>query len=84
MYVNVSGPYHLPVAPRAYETAKLHGIFGALRDGSPDAWGRRVIEKMTGRADLDELDFLLQSPAELAVGASVRSHATAGHQPRTT
>lgn len=59
-------PYHLPVTPRRYETAKLDGMFGALRDASPDAWGRRVIEKMTGRADLDELDFLLHGPEDRA------------------
>ena len=29
-------PYHLPVTPRRYETAKLDGMFGALRDVSPD------------------------------------------------
>jgi serine/threonine-protein kinase HipA len=59
-------PYHLPVTPRMYETAKLEGMFGALRDASPDAWGRRVIEKMTGRADLDEIDFLLHGPEDRA------------------
>lgn len=59
-------PYHLPMASRRYETGKLDGMFGALRDASPDAWGRRVIEKMTGRADLDELDFLLQGPEDRA------------------
>lgn len=57
-------PYHLPLAPRRYETARLDGMFGALRDASPDAWGRRVIEKMTGRADFDELDFLLHGPED--------------------
>lgn len=57
-------PYHLPVTPRRYETAKLDGIFGALRDASPDAWGRRIVEKMTGRVDLDELDFLLEGPED--------------------
>jgi serine/threonine-protein kinase HipA len=59
-------PYQLPVTPRRYETAKLEGMFGALRDASPDAWGRRVIEKMTGRADLDEMDFLLHGPEDRA------------------
>ena len=59
-------PYHLPLTPRRYETAKLGGMFGALRDASPDAWGRRVIEKVTGRADLDEIDFLLHGPEDRA------------------
>lgn len=59
-------PYHLPLTPRPYETARLDGMFGALRDASPDAWGRRVIEKLTGRADLDEMDFLLLGPEDRA------------------
>lgn len=57
-------PYHLPLAPTRYETAKLDGVFGALRDAAPDAWGQRVIEKMTGRTDLDPLDYLLQGPED--------------------
>lgn len=57
-------PYHLPLAAQRYETAKLDGMFGALRDASPDAWGRLVIEKITGRSGLNELDFLLYSPED--------------------
>ena len=41
-------PFHLPIVPTVLETAKLGGIFGALRDASPDAWGRRVIERIPG------------------------------------
>ncbi len=68
-------PFHLPVAPTTYETAKLDGVFGAIRDSSPDAWGRRIIERVLGRTDLDEIDYLLESPQErvgaLAFGRSV-------------
>src|SRR6201995_222530 len=59
-------PYRLPLAPSRYETARLDGMFGALRDSSPDAWGRRVIEKMTGGVDLDELHYLLLGPQDRA------------------
>src|SRR5690242_4839053 len=59
-------PFHLPVVPTVHETAKLGGIFGALRDASPDAWGRRVIERILGTQDLGEVDFLLESPADRA------------------
>jgi serine/threonine-protein kinase HipA len=59
-------PIHLPLAPTVYETARLGGVFGALRDAAPDAWGRRVIERVAGRPDLDELDFLLESPQDRA------------------
>jgi serine/threonine-protein kinase HipA len=59
-------PYELPLAPRRVQTVKLKGIFGPLRDASPDAWGRRIIEKHTGRADLTEIDYLLHSPEDRA------------------
>lgn len=59
-------PYELPLAPRRVQTVKLKGIFGPLRDASPDAWGRRIIEKHTGRIDLDEVDYLLHSPEDRA------------------
>jgi serine/threonine-protein kinase HipA len=58
-------PIHLPLAPAVYQTARLDGVFGALRDASPDAWGRRVIERIAGR-QLDEVDFLLESPQDRA------------------
>jgi serine/threonine-protein kinase HipA len=59
-------PIHLPISPETYETAKLGGIFGALRDASPDAWGRLVIQRVLGRQDLDEVDYLLESPEDRA------------------
>lgn len=59
-------PYELPLAPRRVQTVKLKGIFGPLRDASPDAWGRRIIEKHTGRTDLTEVDCLLHSPEDRA------------------
>lgn len=59
-------PVHLPLSPRTYETAKLGGVFGALRDAAPDAWGRLVIARMSGRSDLTELDYLLESPEDRA------------------
>ncbi len=58
-------PIHLPLAPTVYRTARLEGVFGALRDASPDAWGRRVIERIAGRP-LDEIDYLLESPQDRA------------------
>lgn len=58
--------FELPLRPGTFETARLGGIFGALRDASPDAWGRRIIERQLGRADLTEVDFLLHSPEDRA------------------
>lgn len=59
-------PIHLPLSPQTFETAKLGGIFSALRDASPDAWGRLVIQRVLGRQDLDEVDYLLESPEDRA------------------
>ncbi len=59
-------PIELKLTRQVFETRRLDGIFGALRDASPDYWGRRVIEKHSGRSDLGEFDYLLYSPEERA------------------
>jgi len=56
----------LKLSTKTYETRQLKGIFGALRDASPDNWGRRIIEKRAGKPQLDELDYLLYSPDDRA------------------
>lgn len=58
--------FRMPLQSKVIETAALGGMFGALRDASPDHWGRRVIEHELGRFDLDEMDFLLHSPEDRA------------------
>jgi len=59
-------PIELKLAGTTYETQRLKGLFGALRDASPDYWGRRVIEKHTRSAALSELEYLLHSPDDRA------------------
>lgn len=59
-------PYALPLSDNEATTTALGGIFGALRDAAPDAWGRRLIEHHTRRTDLSEIDFLLESPEDRA------------------
>jgi serine/threonine-protein kinase HipA len=59
-------PVELLLSEKTYETVQLNGIFGALRDAGPDFWGRRVIEKHAGKAQLGELDYLLESPDDRA------------------
>jgi serine/threonine-protein kinase HipA len=59
-------PIELKLASNTYETARLNGLFGALRDAGPDHWGRRVIEKHAGVAQLGELDYLLNSADDRA------------------
>ena len=59
-------PIELKLWGDTYETARLNGVFGALRDAGPDYWGRRVIEKHAGAAQLGELDYLLNSADDRA------------------
>lgn len=59
-------PVELKLGTGTYRTAALKGMFGALRDAGPDYWGRRVIEKHAGKAQLGELDYLLYAPDDRA------------------
>jgi len=51
-------PRELALGRGERRTARLGGLFGALRDSTPDAWGRRLLERRLGRTDLEEFDYL--------------------------
>ncbi len=57
-------PFHLPLRERPFKLTKLKGIPGAVRDASPDTWGRRVIQAKLQRSetDLHGIDYLLYGP----------------------
>jgi len=55
-------PFELKLNAKTYKTNILKGVFGSLRDASPDYWGRRVIEKYSGQMQPGEIDYLLYSP----------------------
>ncbi len=59
-------PFELNLSTKIFETRRLNGLFGALRDAGPDYWGRRIIEKHSGKTQLGELDYLLHSPDDRA------------------
>ena len=59
-------PVELKLTSQVYETVVMNGVFGALRDASPDYWGRRVIERHVGQSQLGEIDYLLYSPDDRA------------------
>jgi len=59
-------PLELKLSEHTYHTTRLRGVFGALRDASPDAWGRRVIERHAGHSTLGEIDYLLHGPDDRA------------------
>jgi serine/threonine-protein kinase HipA len=55
-------PVELPLSGNIYETMLMGGVFGAIRDASPDLWGRILIERYLDRVDVSEMDYLLNSP----------------------
>lgn len=59
-------PVELRILEREFTTARMDGIFGALRDASPDFWGRKLIAKRLAVAEPSELDYLLNSPDDRA------------------
>src|SRR6476646_7481099 len=59
-------PVELALSDTTYETVRLNGVFGALRDAGPDSGGRRVIERHAGKPRLGEIDYLLESPDDRA------------------
>lgn len=59
-------PVELKLGPTQYETARMGGFFGAIRDSMPDFWGRRVIERHMRKGKLEEFDYLLHGPDDRA------------------
>lgn len=59
-------PVELRLSGEVYETARMGGFFGAIRDAMPDSWGRRLIERNAGLNQLAEFDYLMQGPDDRA------------------
>jgi serine/threonine-protein kinase HipA len=59
-------PVELRLRRGPYETARMEGFFGAIRDAMPDFWGRRIIERNTGHTQLEEFDYLMYGPDDRA------------------
>src|ERR1700680_570794 len=59
-------PVELKLQVPVFRTTKLRGNFGALRDSSPDSWGRKLIEKRLGNVNPTEMQYLLNSPDDRA------------------
>ncbi len=57
-------PFLLPLTASVKETADERGLFGALRDAGPDAWGRMTIDRALGRSELSEIEYLLHAPQD--------------------
>jgi serine/threonine-protein kinase HipA len=59
-------PVELRLRRGEYETVRMDGFFGAIRDSMPDYWGRLVIERNTGHTQLEEFDYLMYGPDDRA------------------
>ena len=59
-------PVELRLSNQVYETARMDGFFGAIRDAMPDSWGRRVIERNSGITQLENFDYLMNGPDDRA------------------
>jgi len=59
-------PVELKLAQTRYETRRMAGFFGAIRDAMPDFWGRCVIERHTHNPKLEEFDYLMHGPDDRA------------------
>ncbi len=79
----------LPLKPGRLPLPSGMNMPGCLRDAAPDAWGRRVIlnraqglkGEAAGRADLDELAYLLESGSDRS-GALDFQRSSSGYTPR--
>jgi serine/threonine-protein kinase HipA len=61
-------PIHLPLSDEEFTTTLMGGMFGALRDTAPDAWGRLILERGQRDRTWTELDYLLGA-SDQRVGA---------------
>lgn len=57
-------PLELPLEVGLQEPQGINLLHPCLRDGGPDAWGRRVLESRYPDLGLNELDYLLLSGSD--------------------
>jgi len=57
-------PNELPLQRGSQEPKGMNVIPACLRDGAPDAWGRRVLENQFGNTSLGGLDYFLLSHSD--------------------
>ena len=59
-------PVELRLSDARFETDRLGGVLGVLRDAGPDHWGRSVLDAGAGAGSLDELGYLVAAPDDRA------------------
>ncbi len=68
-------PVSLPLADDGRESEPANGLelFGAIRDASPDSWGRRVIEnRLRRQGPLPEVDYLDNAGSDRSGALDIR------------
>lgn len=76
-------PYELPLQRGAQEPQGMNMMPACLRDGSPDAWGRRVLESKYGETSFTDIDYLLLSRSD-RIGALDFQASSSDYQARVT
>lgn len=74
-------PAELLLTDGVFETTRMEGFFGAIRDAMPDHWGRLVIERRN-LGPLEEFDYLVRGKDDRAGALGFGSElapSTAGH-----
>jgi len=74
-------PLELPLQSGTFEPEGLNNIHSCLRDGAPDAWGRRVVNYKNTGIEPDELDYMLLSGSD-RIGALDFQYSSTDYQPR--
>lgn len=74
-------PFELPLQAGTFEPAGMNTIHSCLRDGAPDAWGRRIIGYKFRDFNADELDYMLLSGSD-RIGALDFQLSSSEYQPR--
>lgn len=74
-------PFELPLQRGAQEPKGMNVLPACLRDGAPDAWGRRVMETQYSGTGLNELDYFLLSRSD-RIGALDFQPSSSQYMPR--
>lgn len=74
-------PLELPLQLGTFEPEGMNNIHSCLRDGAPDAWGRRVVNYKNPEFEPGELDYMLLSGSD-RIGALDFQRSSTEYQPR--
>ncbi len=62
-------PVQLPLGKNIFRSTQQSPLFGAIRDTSPDAWGRHLLDRAAAPQSPGEFEYLTALPVEDRIGA---------------